>query len=204
VSDLPLVLDLFSGTGSATQPFVECGKHRVVRIDIAGKPDIRADVRHLPLDPNLRPEFVWASPPCDRFNPMGGWHGSGKYNPEEGMRLVLVAKAVIDEMRPGAWLLENTHGSVPHISKVLGPPMLRGHAWFLWGRCPGFLLSTSKPLRKGLDRIAAPSNAGKVEWRRWLRSRPKAKQSGSIPRPLAEAVHRAVCPDPPRTEEPGP
>ena len=43
---LPLVLDLFSGTGSATQPFVECGKHRVVRIDINPKchPDIVADV----------------------------------------------------------------------------------------------------------------------------------------------------------------
>lgn len=59
-----VVLDLFSGTGSATQPFVECGKHRVVRIDIAGNPDVRADVRHLPIRPGTKVEFIWASPPC--------------------------------------------------------------------------------------------------------------------------------------------
>lgn len=190
-----LVLDLFSGTGSATQPFVECGRHTVVRVDVAGSPDLRCDVRDLPAFLfRGRPQFVWASPPCDRFNPMGGWRGSGKWNPEEGMELVRVAKSVIDRLDPEAWLLENTHGAVRYISEELGPPILRGHAWFLWGRCPGFLLPTSNPLRKGLDKIAAPTNAGKVEWRRWLRSRPKAKQSGRIPRELAEAVHRAVCP----------
>lgn len=190
-SGLPLVLDLFSGTGSATQPFVECGKHRVVRIDIAGKPDVRADVRHLPIHGPV--DFIWSSPPCDRFNPMGGWHGAGKYNPSEGMVLVRAAKKAVDELNPRAWLLENTHGSVPHISIELGPPIMRGHAWFLWGRAPGFLLPTSNRLSKGLDRIARPNGSGAVEWQRWLRPRPNKAKSGSIPRPLAEAVHRAVC-----------
>lgn len=33
-----LVLDLFSGTGSATRPFEECGRHTVVHVDIAPPP----------------------------------------------------------------------------------------------------------------------------------------------------------------------
>ena len=62
-----LVLDLFSGTGSATQPFVECGKHTGSKIDIAGRPDVRADVRYLPLG-EAPIQFIWASPPCQGFS----------------------------------------------------------------------------------------------------------------------------------------
>ena len=61
-----LVLDLFSGTGSATQPFVDCGKHKVVRVDIAGYPDVRADVARFHLSGPV--QFIWASPPCQGFS----------------------------------------------------------------------------------------------------------------------------------------
>src|SRR4029077_5302779 len=98
-----LVLDLFSGTGSATQPFVECGRHRVVRVDhlpLPVMPDgtphtrpsnfefIQADIRDLNIREfeKDRPEFIWASPPCQQFST-----ANPRRDPEKGLELVRVA-----------------------------------------------------------------------------------------------------------------
>ena len=66
---LPLVLDLFSGTGSATRnrSWSAGSTGRFLEFDINPKcrPDIVADVRHLPLgDAPL--QFIWAGPPASR------------------------------------------------------------------------------------------------------------------------------------------
>lgn len=49
---MPVMLDLFSGLGGASQVMVERG-WKVIRVDIESrfKPDIVADVRALPLWP---------------------------------------------------------------------------------------------------------------------------------------------------------
>jgi hypothetical protein len=199
----PIVLDLFSGTGSATQPFVECGKHRVVRIDIAGKPDIRADVRRLPLDPDLRPEFVWASPPCTEFSfltKLAAYQGYRPMpDPEKGMELV---RATFDYCRrSGApYLIENVRGAVPFISKEFGRPQAEVGAWFLWGNAPGFLMPKSNrmykmPLCGTPRRYQDKYGKWKIDRRNRSESRGSkgSKIRAMIPRPLAEAVHRAVC-----------
>jgi hypothetical protein len=185
-----LVLDLFSGTGSATQPFVECGGHRVVRIDIAGKPDIRADVRRLPLDPDLRPEFVWASPPCTEFSQLTFlrvYHPGGQPpDPEKGMELVRYAFEVARRAR--YWCVENVRRSEQFISPEFGRPFFRKDAWCLWGNLDGMFLPTSNRMRKG---IAARFALG-GKWDPGAGDRNKTNRA-VIPRPLAEAVHRAVC-----------
>ena len=76
------VLDLFSGTGSATQAFADAG-HEVVRVEMDERfpAEVHADVRD--IDPRTLPafDFVWASPPCTSFS-VGSfrhhWHATTK------------------------------------------------------------------------------------------------------------------------------
>lgn len=216
MSDLPLVLDLFSGTGSATQPFVECGKHRVVRIDIAGEPDVRADVRRLPIKPGVRPQFVWASPPCTAFSYArhiwAPWPDP-KVAPQ-AIALLRETVRTIRRMDPEWWLLENPRG---HAQDILGKPLFETPycAWGMdykkptqfWGRFPH---SLRQPCRHSRHRVRitfrqtplTPAQRHKV-----LRSRSGTGRTvfevttrdplerARIPHPLAKAVHRAICPE---------
>jgi len=68
------VVDLFSGTGSATQAFVERG-HDVVTVELDKKfgADVISDVRDVTTDLLIDllggdPDFVWASPPCTSYS----------------------------------------------------------------------------------------------------------------------------------------
>lgn len=65
------VLDLFSGTGSATEAFKRAG-HDVFRVELDEQfpAELHADVRDVtPTDlPWPDPDFVWASPPCTSFS----------------------------------------------------------------------------------------------------------------------------------------
>ena len=67
---MPLLLELFSGTGSVGKGFAALGGWEVVSVDIDSKsrPTIVADV--LRLDPRClpTPDFVWASPPCTHYS----------------------------------------------------------------------------------------------------------------------------------------
>lgn len=64
------VLDLFSGTGSATQAFADAG-HEVFRVELDPRFDaeLTADVRDVNPDGLPGPfDFIWASPPCTSFS----------------------------------------------------------------------------------------------------------------------------------------
>jgi hypothetical protein len=132
-----LVVDLFSGTGAATQAFVDRG-HKVIRIDNNPKlkPDIVSDVRFLPLR-GIKPDFVWASPPCTDFTT---WSRSNQLRdqaqgwPENGLQLVAAACDAIAVLDPSAWAIENVRGA----GKWLGHETKRVGAWWLWGRFPPF------------------------------------------------------------------
>lgn len=183
-----LVEDWFSGTGSATAPFVDCGKHTVVHIDIAGHPEIRSDARSPPAF-LLRehPRFSWASAPCTEFSHLTYlrvYHPGGKPpNPELGMELVRVAFARVE--RADLWVVENARGSEPWISREFGKPWLVKDAWCLWSNLPPSLLPESNVWRK--------CRAARFKTRRPRYPGPSRKFRGLIPRPLAEAVHSAVC-----------
>lgn len=181
MSDLPLVLDLFSGTGSATQPFVECGKHRVVRIDISPKAkgrDITADVRHLPIREDVRPQFVWASPPCTEYSGLRSktWDAD-RVLWEETIRQV-------QRLRPRWWILEN----VKMAQWVWGRAPYHYGPFFLWGYYPPLpdAWSAWQHSFKGTHNFTR-SGGPRFNERRTREER------AIIPRPLASAVHRAVC-----------
>ena len=124
-------LDLCSGLGGASQPAKDRG-WRVIRIDIDArfKPDIVADVRHLPLRP-FHVDVLWASPPCTEFSrfQMRCFYPDP---PEPNLSISLAVRAVIDEFQPRQWIVENVWASRPWLTKIFGPVRARppGHA--LW------------------------------------------------------------------------
>ena len=183
-----MILDLFAGTGSATLPFRECGKHRVIHVDLAPPAEIRCDVRTLPRwVKNEDWTFVWASPPCTEFSQLSNLrkvHGGPGPRPELGMDLVRVTFNIIRELSPPLWLVENVRAAEPYIASEFGPPMFRKDAWCLWGRLPGLFLSTSRRILK----------CGRITYRKRARYPGlDTHQRQQIPRPISEAVHRAVC-----------
>lgn len=188
-----VVVDLFSGTGSATEPFVECGKHRVVRVDIAGCPDVRADVRRLPIRGPI--EFIWASPPCQGFSVAGiphHWRG-GRPDPvaKRGISLEQAAFRFIASHPEARFVVENPTG------------LMRQYAFGYTEQV--FYCSYGAPYQKPTDlwhnlptrfRLPCaphtPSSRGPKDPYTIHGMRDPARRA-MIPRPLAEAVHRAVC-----------
>ncbi len=65
----PVMIDLCSGLGGASDPFRAAG-WRVVTLDIDRRftPDVLADVRNAPLRRGAPVTFLWASPPCQQFS----------------------------------------------------------------------------------------------------------------------------------------
>lgn len=63
------VIDLFAGTGSATQAFADAG-HDVFRVEMDPTFDaaLHADIRYINLDDLPAADFIWASPPCTSFS----------------------------------------------------------------------------------------------------------------------------------------
>ena len=81
-----MIIDLCCGQGR-----FESDNEEVISIDInpETKPTICADIKHLPLRPNLKPRFVHASPTCTYFSKARRW-GYG-WNPQgiaESLELV--------------------------------------------------------------------------------------------------------------------
>ncbi len=205
MSELPLVLDLFSGTGSATQPFVECGKHRVVRVDIAGKPDVRADVSRFHVSGPV--QFIWASPPCQGFSVAGipaHWKGN---RPDRvarmSIRLAQATFRVLAEHPEADWIVENPMGLmrkyVPGLTETVfycSYGERRKKPTDLWESRPFNLARPCAPHEPGPRGSHAPGTTQGY--------RSGDPRRAMIPRELAEAVHRAVCPKGAPQENPSP
>ena len=135
------LLDLFAGLGGWSIGFHREG-FTCVGVDIidVGYPYklILCDMKN--YHPFKNHEVIVASPPCTEFSSITMLsHRKGQRgppDPEKGMILVNEAIRVIKEAEPKFWILENVHGSIPHISKVLGKPVLVAKPWVLWGKFP--------------------------------------------------------------------
>lgn len=123
---MPLVLDLFSGTGSSTKAFEHAG-YRVVKVewDDQHKADLHADVASLSASDLLslcdgkRPDFIWASPPCTTFSIASvshHWRKEGDVmvpkhaGAANALALVEHTLLLIHELLPSFWLMENPRG----------------------------------------------------------------------------------------------
>jgi hypothetical protein len=162
-----IALDLYSGTGAATAAFRRRGWSVVaVDLDLAGRPDVVADVRRLPISGGV--DFLWASPPCAEFsdaNPDNRLVIAGR----PSLECVFATLQAVRDLRPRFWILENVRGAIP----FLGIPVQKIGPWCLWGYFP--------PIRVS------------VELASWRKSRfHTAAARGRVPDILSEAVFRSV------------
>tara|TARA_Y100000310_G_C20103635_1_gene543918 strand:+ start:47 stop:520 length:474 start_codon:yes stop_codon:yes gene_type:complete len=100
-----MIIDLCSGYGGATQLFDD-----VVKIDINRnvKPTIQASVEYLPLRPNLKPDLLWMSPPCQYFS-IAVPHFP-RIGVKHALNLVGACLETIPYLNPKKWVMENPKG----------------------------------------------------------------------------------------------
>lgn len=126
-------LDLFSGTGSATQPFKDAGWEVTrVELDTSFDADIHANILNITIDDLDGPyDFIWASPPCTTFSVASistHWTGN-KHHKEpktqqarEAIKLVQHTIQLIQQLNPPMWVMENPRGILRTLPIVHGIP----------------------------------------------------------------------------------
>lgn len=132
---MPLMLDLFSGTGQASEPFRAAGWEVVrVEIDPSFEAEVHADVAHWSWS-GAKPRLIWASPPCTEFSRESmPWCRTGK---PPSLDLVAAAVRIIRECDPDFWVIENVKGATRYLTPFLGRPLCLGPVR-LFGRFPRF------------------------------------------------------------------
>jgi len=152
------MLDLFSGTGSASRPAAVRGWD-VVRIDNAegAAADLRFDLTD--WEPKLGPfDLVWASPPCTQLSTAGR-----SRDVEAGLVLVRSALRIIRTIHPRWWVLENVHGATRAIGRLIGPPVACYGSFYLWGVFPPFEARVERTKTKLSGRRRAERRAA-IPW----------------------------------------
>lgn len=153
------MLDLFSGTGSASRAAAVRG-WAVIRVDNAPgtAADVRADIRT--WSPPLGPwDLVWASPPCTQLSTAN----NKTRDVEAGMECIRAALKIIAMLQPRWWVLENVHGATTAIGKLIGPPVARYGSFYLWGVFPPFAASVPRNKTKLSGRRRAERRAA-IPW----------------------------------------
>ena len=87
-----------------------------IDVDPRTKPDIVADVRHLPLRADLRPDRLIMSPPCTFFT-----YAQPFPRPGVGQAFATLGACfeAINWLKPKEWILENPRN---HLQRILGKP----------------------------------------------------------------------------------
>mgnify|MGYP003627900018 FL=1 len=181
------MIDLFSGLGGASEGFLVDGwsVNRYENNPLLGNVPFTTlcDLRHpLPSVPGDA-FFIWASPPCDEFSnafsapaPLAKREGRDF---EPSLELVKRAMAIIEELNPTYWCIENVVGAIKHFEPLLGEPRQIIGPFVLWGNFP--LID--------VDRFNTHTKAGVDVWS----TDPLRKnKKGKIPIELSSAVRRVL------------
>lgn len=115
------VLDLFSGTRSASAPWSRAG-HEVIHVELTEGHDVRS------LDRVPHCVLIWASPPCQEYSTIRS--NSNLRDPD--LSLWYHALRIIHASRPAYWIIENVAGA----QRFWGRPRFHWGPFYLWGWFP--------------------------------------------------------------------
>ena len=198
-----IVFDFFAGTGSATKAFKDRG-HKVIKVEL--DPQFEADERDiLKLTANEfirkygRPDFIWASPPCQSFSVASiGRHWTIDKKPKTefarlAIELVSHTLRLIQELNPSkGWLMENPRGMLRKqpIMKDLPRRTItychygdnRMKPTDLWGYVDGWV---SRPACKNGDKCHQSAPRGSTTGTQGIKG---AKNRSMIPYELGEEL----------------
>lgn len=119
-----IIYDFFAGTGSATKAFEDAG-HTVIKVELdeyfeANERDILKLTANELISKYGHPDFIWASPPCQKFSVASLWKywAKGENGPVpkhpsvyEAIHLMKATLALIEDLKPyRGWILENPRG----------------------------------------------------------------------------------------------
>ena len=119
-----IIYDFYAGTGSATKAFEDAG-HTVIKVELdeyfdADERDIlQLNAAYL-IEKYGQPDFIWASPPCQKFSVASlwkYWEGSrGNSIPKhpavyEALAMVAHTIKLMQDLKPTrGWIMENPRG----------------------------------------------------------------------------------------------
>lgn len=122
------VVDLFSGLGGWSQPFLDAG-HEVFRVELEAKlpAELHADILTLTAaDFPWRPDVLLASPPCEGFSVMNigkNWYHDGTPKTDTArlaLQLVDATLRLVRELEPTYWVMENPRDKLRALPIVAG------------------------------------------------------------------------------------
>jgi len=179
---MPIVLDLFSGSGSSTAVWQTAGAS-VWRYDIVApeKPytqpcdlnfkwqcdEIIRDVKNV-CD---RPLLIWASPPCTEYSDANQRRYDPLFIPDT--TLWRNAQYIIDSLNPEWHVIENVRGA----QFTWGKPTQRHGPYYLWGHFPKFNI---------------PGGVSPKLLHTYTNKKERAEKTAIIPQKLAVGLYRAI------------
>ena len=180
-----MIIDLFSGSGSATgiwqiqgynvrrYDIVAPEKPTTWAVDLSDKEQCRMVVRTI-LKSNKfeKPLLVWASPPCTEYSFENRYFQT---RPEEiDTTLWRNAKYIIDSLEPKYWVIENVMGA----RRIWGEPTQKFGAYWLWGRFPKFNI---------------PGKIPKKNVHLYSSKKERAKETAKIPYVISKGLYKAIA-----------
>jgi len=180
-----IMLDLFSGSGSASQPFLDAG-WKVYRYDIepTGADGIFIDLKEkmfvnglIDTWKNKKVDLVWCSPPCTHYSDVNPRFHDPLWVPDT--LLWNNCHSIIQEIQPKNFVIENVRGA----QKTWGPAVQHFGPYYLWGVYPKFTIP---------DKIKPKHIAWEKNGPRYTTKRKQAIESAKIPYTIGYHLERAI------------
>ena len=142
-----IMLDLYAGTGGASEAFRIDPQWRVIRIEkdliFQDVPEMKiADVSYafnFVADEQI--ELIWASFPCTEFSRLDQPWTRAKLptNFQPDMTEALKTKEIINILNPRYYCIENVRGAIPYLTPIFGPPTYHIGPYWLWTNLPAII-----------------------------------------------------------------
>ena len=200
------ILDLFSGTGSATKAFSDAG-HEVIGVELDEKFNaherdaLKLSAQYL-IDTYGEFDFIWASPPCTTFSVASiGTHWKDRKPSDKALEAIELVKhtiSLINELNPQfGWLIENPRGLRRKQERMQSFPRRtitycqygekRMKPTDLWGHVPNW---KPRPHCKNGDTCHESAPRGSITGTQGIKG---AAKRSMLPYALGKEIHEAIC-----------